>query len=219
MCRAIFLPGSVFVKGPRGRKPPKSPKIRLRKGDFILNYTENYQLNQWESADRVLRTDFNEDNRKIDEALEACRTRDPQLLKSITVSDTTPQVDIDVSDIDFDHWHTVLLRLEILGDGEMRLRSNQSYSEFFNQFSVFESTSDCLSKFPARTAGQRHEIYFFPLCDKRRLITALTLSDTVLLGCNYLLSYENLTTLTIAPKESNQTLHSGSKLFLYGLHL
>ena len=69
MCRAIFLPGSVFVKGPRGRKPPKSPKIRLRKGDFILNYTKNYQLNQWDAADRVLREDFNEDNRKIEEAL------------------------------------------------------------------------------------------------------------------------------------------------------
>ena len=184
-----------------------------------MNYTKNYQLSQWEPADRVLRTDFNEDNRKIEEALRACRMRDPQLLKSITVSDTTPQVDIDVSDIDFDHWHTVLLRLEILGDGEMHLCSNQSYSEFFNQFSVFESTSDCLSKFPARTAGQRHEIYFFPLCDKRRLITALTLSDTVLLGCNYLLSYENLTTLILSPKESGQTIGRGSKISVYGLHL
>ena len=35
-----------------------------------MNYTENYQPNQWEPADRVLRTDFNEDNRKIDAALE-----------------------------------------------------------------------------------------------------------------------------------------------------
>ena len=34
-----------------------------------MNYTKNYQLNQWEPADRVLRTDFNEDNRKIEEAL------------------------------------------------------------------------------------------------------------------------------------------------------
>ena len=34
-----------------------------------MNYTENYQLNQWESTDRVLREDFNEDNRKIEEAL------------------------------------------------------------------------------------------------------------------------------------------------------
>ncbi len=184
-----------------------------------MKYTEHYQLNQWDAADRVLREDFNRDNLKLDAAIAACRARDPQLLKSIIVSNDTSQLDIDVSDIDFDHWHTVLLRLEIFGDGEMRLRSNQAYSEFFNQFSVFETTSDCLSKFSVRTAGQRHEIYFFPLCDKRRLITALTLSDTVLLGCNYLLSYENLTTLTISPKESGQILGAGSKITLYGLHL
>ena len=34
-----------------------------------MTKTEHYHLNQWEPADRVLMTDFNEDNRKIDEAL------------------------------------------------------------------------------------------------------------------------------------------------------
>ena len=33
------------------------------------NYTKNYQLNQWEPEDKVVRTDFNEDNEKIDAAL------------------------------------------------------------------------------------------------------------------------------------------------------
>jgi len=33
------------------------------------NYTPNYSLNQWEPDDRVLRTDFNADNLKIDAAL------------------------------------------------------------------------------------------------------------------------------------------------------
>lgn len=35
------------------------------------NYTENYGLCQWEAMDNVLRTDFNEDNTKIDAALKA----------------------------------------------------------------------------------------------------------------------------------------------------
>ena len=35
------------------------------------NHTTNYQLCQWEAADKVLRTDFNEDNAKIDTALKA----------------------------------------------------------------------------------------------------------------------------------------------------
>ena len=33
------------------------------------NHTTNYNLNQWEATDKVLRTDFNEDNAKIDAAL------------------------------------------------------------------------------------------------------------------------------------------------------
>ncbi len=33
------------------------------------NHTEHYSLSQWEAEDKVLRTDFNEDNAKIDAAL------------------------------------------------------------------------------------------------------------------------------------------------------
>jgi len=33
------------------------------------SFTKNYKLNQWEADDRVLRTDFNSDNAKIDAAL------------------------------------------------------------------------------------------------------------------------------------------------------
>lgn len=35
------------------------------------NYTENYGLCQWEATDQVLRTEFNDDNQKVDAALEA----------------------------------------------------------------------------------------------------------------------------------------------------
>jgi len=35
------------------------------------NFTPNYQLNQWEADDQVLRVDFNADNAKLDAALKA----------------------------------------------------------------------------------------------------------------------------------------------------
>ena len=38
------------------------------------NFTEHFQLNQWEPGDQVKREDFNADNRKIDAAVNA-RTR------------------------------------------------------------------------------------------------------------------------------------------------
>ena len=34
-----------------------------------LNQTQNYQLSQWESTDRILMSDFNSDNAKLDAAL------------------------------------------------------------------------------------------------------------------------------------------------------
>ena len=36
---------------------------------MATNHTANFQLNQWEATDQVLRTDFNDDNTKIDTAL------------------------------------------------------------------------------------------------------------------------------------------------------
>lgn len=39
------------------------------------NQTANYQLNQWSESDRVLRTDFNADNEKLDAALASMSTQ------------------------------------------------------------------------------------------------------------------------------------------------
>ena len=36
-----------------------------------MNHTPNYSLSQWEAEDKVLRTDFNADNAKIDAAIKA----------------------------------------------------------------------------------------------------------------------------------------------------
>ena len=38
---------------------------------MATNHTTNYQLNQWEATDQVLRTEFNQDNQKLDAALKA----------------------------------------------------------------------------------------------------------------------------------------------------
>ncbi len=65
-----------------------------------MNYTKNYQLNQWEPADRVLRTDFNEDNRKIEEALNTATNANLYVkLIDLTTEAAQPQIDVDVSTI------------------------------------------------------------------------------------------------------------------------
>lgn len=48
------------------------------------NYTENYGLCQWEATDQVLRTEFNEGNAKVDEALKGLADKEVTLEKIIT---------------------------------------------------------------------------------------------------------------------------------------
>ena len=43
------------------------------------NQTSNYGLNQWEATDQVLRTDFNQDNAKLDAALKALADKETEL--------------------------------------------------------------------------------------------------------------------------------------------
>ena len=50
------------------RQRAEAPARCPFRGD-ILNQTNNYQLSQWDSDDRILRTDFNADNAKVDAAL------------------------------------------------------------------------------------------------------------------------------------------------------
>lgn len=49
-----------------------------------MNKTENYQLNQWELADRIQMEDFNGDNAKIDAALAAEKAAREALTAQVT---------------------------------------------------------------------------------------------------------------------------------------
>lgn len=72
--------------------------------------TEHLKLNQWEPEDQVLRTDFNADNQKIDAAFAAV----PLVkLKEVVTQQDAQQVDVDVSDIDFDAYDEVIVYVEL----------------------------------------------------------------------------------------------------------
>ena len=49
--------------------------------------TANYQLNQWEAEDKVFRTEFNEDNQKIDAALGALAKAVPRIVTGTYTGD------------------------------------------------------------------------------------------------------------------------------------
>lgn len=84
-----------------------------------MNYTQNYQLNQWEQSDRVLMEDFNSDNQKIEAALAAVRLELAESvaacpvvkLMDITVQEATAQIDLNLEHIDLELYRTLIVEL------------------------------------------------------------------------------------------------------------
>ena len=74
-----------------------------------MNTTTNYELSQWEDSDRVMRTDFNDNNAKIDAALKAisdlATAAAYRKLKNITTTVSATQIDIDMTDVDLDEYN------------------------------------------------------------------------------------------------------------------
>ena len=93
-----------------------------------MNYTQNYQLNQWDATDRVLRTDFNSDNQKIDAALKNAAdavaaealsraTEDVYVkLLDLTLEEDTQKWNIDMSDIDLTKYQKLVLYPHLKGN-------------------------------------------------------------------------------------------------------
>ena len=48
----------------------------------MANYTEHYQLHQWEPSDSFLRTDFNQDFARIDTGMRAAKAQAERLIES-----------------------------------------------------------------------------------------------------------------------------------------
>ena len=109
--------------------------------DIILRQTTNYQLCQWDGEDRILRTDFNADNAKIDAAIAdnaAAIAAEAEARAAgdfrVRLLDKTLQggvtVDVDLSGIDFSPYLWVELYISCpasTGDFVIRFNGISSY--------------------------------------------------------------------------------------------
>ena len=113
-----------------------------------MNQTTNYQLSQWEASDRILMSDFNNDNAKIDAALktqaEAISALGAQLdakadqddltalanrsrftkLKEVNVAANTSIFELDLSDITWSQWDKVHVDIISVNMDPVRLYYN-----------------------------------------------------------------------------------------------
>ena len=106
-----------------------------------MEHTTNYQLSQWESTDRIMMSDFNADNAKIDAALktqaEAISALGAQLdakadqddltalanrsrftkLKEFTSTEASSFLQIYLNDIDWTQWDKIHVDVKAAGGG------------------------------------------------------------------------------------------------------
>lgn len=61
-----------------------------------MQKTTNYQLSQWDAEDRILREDFNQDNKKLDDAIAALRDACP-LVKLVDFTTQSAQSKVEIS--------------------------------------------------------------------------------------------------------------------------
>ena len=73
---------------------------------MATNQTTNYQLNQWEPTDQVLRTEFNADNVKIETALDG-KLSTIEVVAEITTTSNSMYFSLDLTGVDWNQWSIV----------------------------------------------------------------------------------------------------------------
>ena len=170
-----------------------------------MKYTEHYQLNQWDAADRVLREDFNRDNAKVDAALAKCASDHvcSRLLHTVVPSDT-PRFDLDVSTLDL----TAFQELILYSEAFVYKRYDYTYLRCNGQSNGYSRTSLILTQnaiYAAENGGNWENQKY------------LSRQSGESIACQ--LSPEALTTLNIMVFNGNDPaqLKAGSSFTLYGL--
>ena len=84
------------------------------------SYTEHYQLSQWQPQDRVLRTEFNQDNAKLDGALHALAESQgraaPKLLQEVLQLPQGSTYFLNLTGIDWSGWREVWVDMDLSTD-------------------------------------------------------------------------------------------------------
>lgn len=89
------------------------------------NYTEHFGLCQWEGTDQVLREEFNENNAKVEAALDAVNAQvSVKKLLEYVVEEAVTQFDVDVSSISFEEFGEIKVVAALQSGEDILMRLN-----------------------------------------------------------------------------------------------
>jgi hypothetical protein len=222
-----------------GSVSPNQQKYDKGGKNMSSEKTTNYGLHQWKRDDLFLMEEFNENNSKIDEALEACAL---VRLKTVTLSADTTKVSIDLTDLPVDQ----------LGELHFRISGCHSGSDLrgvqmtFNQRSSDESylwadlaqdsemTTDSVMPVGNLTedskgchGGIKVEVELFDHGITYRSLSAAACTDASSQGCCYLgtlsmsnyLTRSDLQSVQFQMESTTLKFKSGTVFTVYGVRI
>ena len=186
-----------------------------------MNYTENYQLPQWEENDRILMADFNEAMSKIDGAIAQVSAQPSYvLLKDEPMEgDYQFSLRIDLSDIDWNQWQAVCMdiwsfnsqggtALIRVNGGGKHMSMGGSRSDEFATGRISPIEDETFNARPVR-------IYFLPMRDERNLVRAISMDHENLYFSYSGISFGEITSVAVATEGS--AFRPGSRIAVWGL--
>lgn len=172
---------------------------------MATNYTTNYQLNQWEPTDQVLRTDFNADNAKIDAAL-AGKLTAVEIVAEATADSILSGLTLDLSGVDWNQWSIVAA----VADPINHLADNTSFTVNGPSITTQREISGEITP-----AFGPHLFVFFPMRNAQRLVRYLAFPGGQLAGSAQG-TYSAITGITLGTNSSHG-LKVGSRITVYGI--
>lgn len=179
-----------------------------------MRTTANYNLNQWDPSDRVLRENFNNDNQKIDAALtKFAQKNNFEKLGELVLSSKVNSVSINVSGIDWKKYAIVMFvcHLKGFGDGLFCPNNDKDKSRYgldrFTELGGIGMYS--VQNVPAT-------LILFPYGDDTFGISGIFAG--ALLGHGYsTIPYASFSALHLNASASHYTLDPGSRITILGL--
>ncbi|MEY8403921.1 hypothetical protein AALA54_11365 [Oscillospiraceae bacterium 44-34] len=205
----------------------------------MMNRTQNYNLCQWEAADKVQRTDFNADNAKMDTALggiadrvAALEAKQPVELRRIKLTGATKRITLSLSGIDvtqYDHLRLEFRDMELslgylgaqvngLTSGYVRMNTNGMSPSASEYASVgFQGNGrGSLEIHPLNgwVALRGEAVSAYPNSTKT---PPYNISASLSWSIHKDVSYTGLTKLELISTTADATLAAGGEVVLYGM--